>query len=259
MNSSINTALEKRHHCHSCITQKYCLSRDLNSVELNEFESLTRHRRTLRKGERLFRQGDKFQSLFVVQSGSVKAYVISGDGEQQISGFHFPGELLGVDGVEFGWQTYNAEALETSSVCELSFFEFDQLTERFDVLRHQFFKTLGEQLAKEKRRMLVLGRLHADQRLASFILDIVQRYRQRHFNTDSVSFSMTRNDIANYLGLAVETVSRLLSRFDSLEVIRVRHRTLDILQPAKLLAIATGTEISSQSRTKSSTVCGKVA
>ncbi len=239
MSSQLIDTREKQYSCNSCVTKKFCLTRDLEDFELQEFDGLTRHRRTLHKGERLFRQGDPFRSLFIVQSGSVKAYFITDDGEQQVSGFHFPGELLGIDGVEFGWQTYNAEALETSSVCELSFREFDLMTERFSCLRHQFFKTLGQQLAREKRRMLVLGRQHAEQRMANFILDIHERAGNRN-GGNRVILTMTRHDIANYLGLAVETVSRILTRFDAAKIANKQRRTLQILQMDKLVAIAHG-------------------
>ena len=147
---------------------------------------------------------------------------------------------MGIDGIDTGWQTYNAEALETSSICELSFKEFDLLTGRFERLRHQFFKILGGQLAREKRRMLVLGRLHAEQRLANFILDISSRSSVHYANEDCLNLTMTRNDIANYLGLAVETVSRLLTRFDNLGIASIRHRTLKILQPQLMAEIASG-------------------
>jgi len=254
--STINIRREKNNSCLNCITRKFCVSCELSHLELDEFEELSRHRRTLHKGERLFRQGDKFQSLSIIQSGSVKAYVISDDGEQQISGFHFPGELLGLDGVESGWQTYGAEALETSSICDLSFRQFDQLTEQFDSLRQEFYKNLGKQLAGAKRRMLILGRQHAEQRIASFILDIAARTGRR--DDGRVMFTMTRHDIANYLGLAVETVSRILTRFDLIGVVKTQHRSLQIQQLDKLFAIAAGITAQSIEKKTRDTASGEL-
>jgi CRP/FNR family transcriptional regulator, anaerobic regulatory protein len=209
---------------------------------MEAFEGLPGQRRVLRRGERLFAQGDNFQSLYIVQSGSAKAYVISEDGNQQITGFHYRGDLLGVDGLELGMQTYSVEALETSSICELSFSEFETLYANLPGLRRQFFKVVAGELAREKQRMLVLGKLYAEQRLAHFILDTAAHLKDRGLTNSEFMLTMTRHDIANYLGLAVETISRLLTRFDTANLIRVQHRQIRLLNPARLRALLYDTE-----------------
>lgn len=228
--------------CRSCSAASYCLCCRLSPDELELFENLPGSRRVLRRGERLFAQGDSFQSLYIVQSGSAKAYVISEDGNQQITGFHYRGDLLGVDGMEMGMQSYTVEALETSSICELSFAEFEGLYAKLPGLRQQFFKVVASELAREKQRMLVLGKLYAEQRLAHFILDTAAHLKDRGLTNSEFMLSMTRHDIANYLGLAVETISRLLTRFDSADLIRVQHRQIRLLDPARLRALLYDTE-----------------
>lgn len=228
--------------CRSCSAASYCLCCRLGPTELELFESLPGSRRVLRRGERLFAQGDKFDALYIVQSGSAKAYVISEDGNQQITGFHHRGDLLGVDGMEQGMQSYSVEALETSSICELSFVEFEKIYAGLTGLRQQFFKVIASELAREKQRMLVLGKLYAEQRLAHFILDTAAHLKDRGLTHNEFVLTMTRHDIANYLGLAVETISRLLTRFDSAGLIRVQHRQIRVLNPVRLRALLYDTE-----------------
>lgn len=228
--------------CRSCAAASYCLCCRLGGSELEQYENLPGARRVLRRGERLFAQGEKFQSLYIVQSGSAKAYVISEDGNQQITGFHYRGDLLGVDGMELGMQSYTVEALETSSICELSFVEFEQAYAGLPGLRQQFFRVIGAELAREKQRMLVLGKLYAEQRLAHFVLDTAAHLKGRGLNHSEFVLTMTRHDIANYLGLAVETISRLLTRFDTANLIRVQHRQIKLLDPLRLRALLYDTE-----------------
>ncbi|MGQ9424502.1 cyclic nucleotide-binding domain-containing protein [Gilvimarinus sp. F26214L] len=228
--------------CSSCSAASYCLCCDLKGAELQLFEDLPGTRRVLRRGERLFAQGEPFHSFFVVQSGSAKAYVISEDGNQQITGFHYRGDLLGVDGLELGMQSYTVEALETSSICELAFADFERMYAGIPSLRRQFLKVVAGELAQEKQRMLVLGKLYAEQRLAHFILDTATHLKSRGLTSNEFMLTMTRHDIANYLGLAVETISRLLTRFDSAALIRVQHRQIRLLNPAGLRALLYDTD-----------------
>lgn len=228
--------------CGSCAAASYCVCCRLGGEELQKFENLPGGRRVLRRGERLFAQGEYFQSLHIVQSGSAKAYVISEDGNQQITGFHYRGDLLGMDGMEMGMQSYTVEALETSSICELSFADFEHLYAGVAGLRQQFFKVIGGELARQKQRMLVLGKLYAEQRLAHFVLDTAEHLKERGLTHSEFVLTMTRHDIANYLGLAVETISRLLTRFDSADLIRVQHRQIRVLDPLRLRALLYDTE-----------------
>lgn len=220
--------------CDGCVTKKYCFANHLDSNCLGELQAIISRHHRLKKGERLFDQGHKFYSLFLVQSGSVKAYVINEDGDHQITNFYFPGELLDIDGIEDGVQSYGVEALETSSLCEFDFETFVQFAHLHPLLHCQFLRALGRGSAREKQHLLVLGKMQAEQKLANFILDIAEQKKRRGQSDIRLHFSMSRNDIANYLGLAVETVSRVLSRFDETKMIQIKRRAVEILDREKL-------------------------
>lgn len=223
----------------SCYTRKHCVASTLCDAHMAQYGQLAKHR-VLRKGQKLFQQGDDFQSVFVVQSGSIKAYMVADDGEEQITGFHFPGELLSADGMDSGRQPYTAEALETTSICEFSFKDFERLGKAEPEIEYELMRAMGKELSREKKRMMVLGRMRAEQRLANFILDTASEMRSRGQARDDFTFSMSRQDIANYLGLAVETVSRLLSHFATSDLIRVQRRKLQVLDADSLFSLAQG-------------------
>jgi len=236
--NNIQAVPNNKQSCQSCLTRKYCLAKDLSAEDLQLSQSLMRRHRLLKKGERLFLQGDALQSLFIVRSGSVKTYYISDDGEQQVTGFHFPGQVLGVNGFENRVQTVSVEALETTSVCELNCDDFDRLCEKLPTFRHEFYRSIGRELAQDKRHMLVLGKLHADQRLADFILQIASLKKARGQVYGEFILSMARTDIANYLGVAGETVSRLLTRFQLDGLISIKRRVVTVVNLYKLQSLA---------------------
>jgi len=197
-------------------------------------------RRLLNKGQRLFSQGDRFRSLFVIRSGSMKAFLAHPNGDEQITGFHFAGDMLSPDGLEEGMHSYCVEALETTSVCQYPLEAFERAAQKIPALELRLLKTISRELSREKRCMMILGRMRAEQRLATFILDTAGQMARRGQSETDLLFSMTRTDIANYLGLAVETASRLLSRFAAAHLIRVHHRRLSVLDLAGLQQLAGG-------------------
>ncbi len=167
--------------------------------------------------------------FYVVHSGSVKTYVETASGEQQITGFHFPGALLGMDSIESEQHTYSVEALETSSICELKLPEFKQLTKTYPVLQQQLCKLMSHEIIHEQSMMLLLGKMSAERRLAYFLMDMSLSMQAHGLSANDFRLSMTRHDIANYLGLAIETVSRLLSYFQSMDMLDVARRNITIL------------------------------
>lgn len=226
--------------CSLCPSINFCLGSSLNPSDLAIFAGLSGNRRLLRRGQRLFVQGEMFHSVYIVQSGSAKSYGISEDGNQQITGFHYQGNLLGVDGLVSGIQTDTIEALETSSICELLFADFEAFYVQRGELRRHFFKAVVTEISRIKQQMLVLGKLTAEQRLAHFLLETAGRLRASGLEDKEFMLTMSRHDIANYLGLAVETISRLLTRFDDAGLISVRHRYLKIVNMDGLRAILNG-------------------
>jgi CRP/FNR family transcriptional regulator len=182
--------------------------------------------------------GDRFNSLYVLHSGSAKSYVLSAAGEHQITGFHLPGELIGVDDLAANRRSFNLEMLETSSVCELPMDELDRQIAESSALRHRFLGLMGLMLTEEKHMLLTLGAFSAEQRFAYFLLSMSRRYGILGASTKEFNLSMPRNDIANYLGLVVETVSRIIRRFKDENLIEVQRRWIRILDHDKLCAHA---------------------
>ncbi len=227
--------------CMSCHAINYCFSTGLNDNELAMFDGAVKRQQPLQRGDSLYFAGNQFQSIYIVHSGSVKTYIESGDGEQQITGFHFPGDLTGTDGMENGKHTCTVEALETSSFCELYFHKFEDISQHIPMLKQQLARCMSSEINHERKMLLQLGKMNAERRLAHFLMDISARMQAHGFSRHSINLSMTRHDIANYLGLAIETVRRLLTRFQVLGVLKVERRCITIKDRQKLQGISDNT------------------
>lgn len=195
-------------------------------------------------GDHLFRPGDPVRAIYAVKSGSVKAYKPMADGNEQIVGFHFPGELIGLDGLATNRHTCAAAALETSAICEFPVAELHGMCHSYPPVRKQLNRLLGGHLTHLRNVLLLVGRKSAEGRLAGFLLDLSGRLRARGYSPYQFYLSMSRLDIANYLGLAVETVSRVFSRFqdEGLLSVQLRHVTIHDLERLRGL-VSTGTDI----------------
>jgi CRP/FNR family transcriptional regulator len=227
-----------KNNCNYCYSAQHCLVRDLKESELLDFNTLVKRRKPLQRGERLFLGGDSFHSLYVVHSGSVKTVIESKDGEQQITGFYFSGDLIGFDGFENGQHTYSVEALETSSFCEIPFSLFKGIAKKIPALQLQLLRYISREIIREQELMLLLGRMDSKRRLASFLIAISLQLQKKGYSTCDIDLSMTRHDIANYLGLAIETVSRLLTQLQNEGTLKVMHRNIIILNQRQLYSIA---------------------
>ena len=232
-----------KNSCANCSAGDFCLSANLSIDQLDDFDGLVGHQRPIPRGQYIFRAGDDFDSIYVVKSGSVKTFVDSIDGEQQVTGFHFPGDILGADGIETGTHTYSVETLETSYVCELNFDQFEDMAVKVPLLQQRLLCSMSKQISREHEMMLLLGKLQSDRRLAIFIVDISERMEQRSRSAYSLHLSMTRHEIANYLGLAVETISRALTRFQKEGLLEVKGRSVLIKNYDGLQRLAVGSDL----------------
>jgi CRP/FNR family transcriptional regulator len=199
-----------------------------------QLEQVIGRPRILQRGQRLFTAGGTGDSLYLINSGSFKAHVESDNGEEQITGFPFADDLLGFDALESGRHTHTVEALETASVCRVSFAALQQLTAGDLQLHRVVMKKMCRQLGDERMTIFMLGRMSAEQKLAQFFLKLSAVMQESGCVADRINLSMPRNDIANYLGLALETVSRLLNRFQSSGLLKVAHRDVQLLSVAGL-------------------------
>ncbi|MEM7359065.1 MAG: fumarate/nitrate reduction transcriptional regulator Fnr [Pseudomonadota bacterium] len=223
--------------CQLCHARELCMASCLNENELERFDNIVGHRSPMERGERLFMAGEKIKSIYVLHSGSVKTYIESVNGDNQITGFHFPGDVIGIHGVENKVHTDTVEALETSSVCELRFDNLEAIVETFPSLQQELMRYVFREMNHEQEQLMVLGKLTADRRLAHFLLDISSRLKDHGLSESKFNLMMTRNDIANYLGLAIETVSRVLTRFQKQEIIEVDRRSVHIRDFSRLRAV----------------------
>jgi CRP/FNR family transcriptional regulator len=197
-------------------------------------EQLIGRPKILQRGQRLFTAGGNGDCLYLINSGSFKAHLDSDSGEEQITGFHFANELLGFDALENGKHSYTVEALETSSICRVPFTALQELSSGDPQLQRLLLTMMSRQIGNEQSTIFMLGRMSAEQRLAQFLLKLSQVRQESGCIHDQISLSMQRNDIANYLGLALETISRLLQRFQNSGLLKVAHRDVRLLDIAGL-------------------------
>ncbi len=186
----------------------------------------------------LYRQGDSFKSLYAIRTGSVKTYGLTEDGEQQITGFHLTGEIVGMDAIGGTLHPCSAEVLEDTWVCELPFVKLAELGARLPSLQRELLNAMGQEIRNEEHALMLVRGLRAEQRVMRFINSLLQRMRQRLGNIDEIPLAMTREDIANYLGLAPETLSRALAKLRDDGIIRVQLKSIKVLDQAAVGRIA---------------------
>ena len=205
------------------------------------FESLLARtsavRRRLRRGEYLYRAGDPFCSLFTIRAGSFKSVLLTEDGREQVTGFHLGGDVLGLDGIGLDVHAGDVVALEDSEVAEIPYAGLDLLAAEEPSVQQELFRLLSLEIQRERALMLLLGSMRAEERLASFLIDLSQRMAARGFSASSFLLRMTREEIGSMLGLKLETVSRILSRFQAEGLISVRNREIEILSMSALRAV----------------------
>lgn len=220
-----------RSHCVKCSLYQLCMPMGLEDGDLHKLDRIIKRRRPVEKGDYLYRIGDPFRSVYAVRAGSLKTYTTNQDGQEQIIGFHLPGELLGLDAISGEIHTCSAKALETVNVCEIPFERLEAISQKVPGLQHHLLSLMSEELQHEHCHMAILARAPVEARLASFLTQLSNRFRERGYSPTEFNLSMSRNDIANTLGMAVETISRLFSQFQEqglLEVERKHVRILDL-------------------------------
>ena len=230
--------LQLRRTCRACALHELCLPASIAPEELTTLDSIVRARRPLDRGQALFASGLRFQALFVVRSGSFKTTLAGNAGEEQVLGFHLPGEVIGFDALCDDVHRCNAEALERSSVCEVPFAQIDEFATRVPGLYHQLMRIASREVVRDHEHLMMMGRKQAQERLAVFLRSLSERYHNLHRSPELLELSMSRHELANYLGLVVETVSRLFTRFEEAGVLSVNRKQIHILDFAKLDELA---------------------
>ena len=214
---------------------KICLPIALENSDISRLDEVVKKNRVLRRGEHIYRMGDHFTSVFAVRSGSVKTYQVMDDGEEQVTGFYFPGEVMGFDGLGKD-QAYacSAVALESASVCEIPFARFQILANQMPDLQIHFLRLMSQEITSDQQLIILLSKKSAEQRIATLLLTISERNALCNMSASRFRLPMSRTDIGNYLGLTLETVSRMLSRFVKQQVIAIERKDIEILKPDAL-------------------------
>jgi CRP/FNR family transcriptional regulator len=223
--------------CQECALYRICLPLGLHSNDLAQLDKIIKRSQTLARGQNLFATTSPFQSIFVVRSGSFKTTIMAKDGREQVTGFYFPGEFVGLDAIYQQAYQSNARALESSTVCELPFENLQEIGEGMPQLQVQMMTRLSKELSNDKSLMFLLGKKTAEEKLATFLLSLSKRFGERGFSADNFQLSMSRSDIANHLGLAIETVSRLFTRFNDQGLIQADGKALTLVSKEGLEAL----------------------
>ena len=223
--------------CSSCSLRELCLPGGIKAREMERIDSLVNHRRKLKRGERLYRAGAPLASLYAVRSGMMKSCVLHEDGREQVAGFHMMGDLLGLDAIGGGRHTCDTVALEDCEVCEIPFSSLEALSRELPPLQHQLHRIMSREIVRDYGVMLLLGSMKAEERLAAFLLNLSQRFAARGYSASEFHLRMTREEIGSFLGLKLETISRVLSRFQHDGLIQVHHKHLRILDAGRLRAM----------------------
>lgn len=216
-------------HCQNCSFSHLCLPVALNKTEIESLDDIIERKKPLHKGDTLIQTGDTFRSLFAVRTGSFKSFVTNKEGEEQITGFHFPGDIIGFDALRENQHQSYTQALETAMVCELPYETLDEMSVQFPKLRHQIMSFMSAEIKQDHEMIMLLNKRTAEERLLYFISHLSQRFEERGFSHREFHLTMTRNEIGNYLGLTIETISRLLSRFQKDGIIKVDGKLITIL------------------------------
>jgi len=208
-----------------------------NMEEMKRLDEVVEKRRRVKQGELLFNSGDMFTSLYAIRTGFFKTCVTSEDGREQVTGFQMAGEIIGMDGIVSDHHNCNAVALEDAEVCVMPFATVEDLSRELPALQRHVHKIMSREIVRENSVMMLLGNMRAEERLAAFLLNLLQRLHARGLSQSELVLRMTREEIGSYLGLKLETVSRAFSKFSEDGIIEVKQRYVKVLEPDALKKI----------------------
>ncbi|MCR9104009.1 MAG: fumarate/nitrate reduction transcriptional regulator Fnr [Gammaproteobacteria bacterium] len=215
-------------NCGNCRLNSICLPLALERDDVEQLDEIVQRSKPIQKGRFLYHEGDEFQSVFAVRSGALKAFRTTDSGREQVTGFYFPGEILGMDGISNNLHASSAQALETTAVCEIPFNSLEKLSALMPSLQRHFFQIMSREITEDQQLITLLSKNSAEERVAALILSISSRNARRKLSATRFRLPMSRIDIGNYLGLTVETVSRVFSRMQKLEFLQVNNKEIEI-------------------------------
>ncbi|MFK4446230.1 CRP/FNR family transcriptional regulator [Caballeronia udeis] len=224
-------------NCSACSLHPICMPPHLSTTELARLDAIVCSTRIVRRGETLYRAGDKFKSIYAVRVGCFKTVITHRDGHEQVTGFHIAGEPLGLDGVCSDEQNCDAIALEDSKVCVIPFDLLEDLCHDVKAMQQHVHRMMSGEIVRESGLMMMLGTMTAQQRVAAFLLNLSKRMKTRGYSSAEFNLRMTREEIGSYLGLKLETVSRMFSKLQQAGVIDTNGKQVHILDSEKLAGV----------------------
>lgn len=224
--------------CSVCSLRELCLPAGLDPAELNTLDKLVNRRRAVARGDCLFHHAAPMQALYAIRTGFLKTNALHADGHEQVTGFHMRGDLLGLDALGGNRHVCSAVALDDSEICEIPLHALDRLSRDIPSLQQHLQRIMSLEIAHEHGMMMLLGGMRAEERLATFLLDLSQRYATRGYSSTELMLHMTRAEIGSYLGVTLETVSRCLSHLRAGKLIEVHTRLIRITDMAGLKSAA---------------------
>jgi CRP/FNR family transcriptional regulator len=232
-----------RNSCSQCSMHQLCLPMGLDQKDMLRLDTIIRRRRRIARGANLYRIDDTFVNLYAIRFGHFKTFQVNAAGSEQITGFQMAGELLGMDAISTDRHHCDAQALEDSEVCEIPFLQLENLFGHIPSLLHHFHRMMSREITREQSAMLLLGNMRAEQRLAAFLLNLSARYVARGYSATQFQLRMGREEIGNYLGLTIESISRSLSKFKKQNLLTVDNREIVLLDLDALKRMAIGAEL----------------
>ena len=230
--------------CSACSLRELCLPVGLKKDDLSLLDAAIDRRRVLKAGQHVYRLRDSFEALYAIRSGFFKTYELSSDGHEQINGFHMTGEIMGMDAIGTDRHACSAIALEDCEVCIIPFARLEELLHEIPSLMQQFHRLMSREIAADHGMMMLLGTMSAEQKLAVFLANLSKRLDARGLSPTVLRLSMSREEIGNYLGLKLETVSRMFSKFQEDGLVQVERRNLTVTNLPGLQLLAGRAETS---------------
>ncbi|MEM5426848.1 MULTISPECIES: fumarate/nitrate reduction transcriptional regulator Fnr [Cupriavidus] len=218
--------------CSTCAMGQLCLPVGMSQQDLTKMDTLVQERIRVHKGETLYRMGDPLTAVYAIRFGTLKTHVTTEDGRSQITGFHLPGEIVGLDGLGEMQHASDATALEDTEVCVVRLGDLQTLSADLPSLQHQFLRLMGKEITHDQLMLVTLGSMRAEERLAAFLINLSERLSARGYSSTEFVMRMSREEIGSYLGLKLETVSRLFSRFAEAGLIQIRQRHVKLVDLA---------------------------
>lgn len=225
-------------NCSDCRLSALCLPISLQLEDIDRLDKIIQRGRPIHKADHVYYAGDAFKAVYAVRSGAIKTLNIRQDGTEQITGFYLPGEIIGMDGLATNHHTNAAIALETSAVCEIPFGRLEELSTKLPSLQRRFFQLMSKEIANDQQLISLLSKNSAEERISALLLSISTRNHSRGLSAEKFYLPMSRSDMGNYLGLTIETVSRVMGRLHKQGLIVVDKKHVHIQDISQLRALS---------------------